>query len=331
MKTADYWHLAKQAVIQFWNHKGPRLGAALAFYTALSLSPLLIVLVAIAGLVYGEAAARGEIANQIRDMVGDEGARTVQTMLAEHRSTQKGLLMSIVGFVTLLVGATGVFAELQGALDTIWGVKGTATGIRGVIRDRLSAFLIVCGMVLLLLASLAISAVISAASGWLPAEQATSARLLQILNQVVSFSLAAVLFAIIFKVLPHARHAWSDVWTGAIITAVLFTVGKYLIGLYLGQAAPGSAYGAAGSFVILLVWIYYSSQIVLLGAEFTQVYAYRSGTGRTHNLRDENTPPTSPEEGSRSRSEEHDPSTNSSPVIGTPIAATPASGSHGRT
>jgi membrane protein len=285
MKAHDYWHLVKQSAAQFWNQKGPRLGAALAFYTALSLSPLLIVLVAIAGLVFGEAAARGEVANQIRDMVGDEGAQAVQAILAEHRSTEKGVLTTVVGFVTLLIGATAVFAELQSSLDTIWDVKATSSGIWGTLRDRLSAFLIVCGMVLLLLASLTISAILSGVSGWLPDDQAISARLLQLLNQVVSFVLASVLFAIIFKVLPHAWHAWSDVWVGALITAALFTLGKYLIGLYLAHAAPGSAYGAAGSFVVLLVWIYYSSQILLLGGEFTQVYANYCGTGRTRDLR----------------------------------------------
>lgn len=292
MKAAEYWDLAKQTFAEFWNDNGPRLGAAIAFYTALSLSPLLVVLVAVAGLIFGEAAARGEIANQIRDMVGDDGARAVQAMLAEHRSTQKSVLMTVVGVVTLLIGATGVFAALQGALDTIWGVQGTARGIWGAIRDRLTAFLIVCGMALLLLASLAISAVLSALGDWLPGDQATTARLFQFLNQVVSFALAAALFAIIFKVLPHARHAWSDVWIGALVTAGLFTIGKYLIGLYLGQAAPGSAYGAAGSFVVLLIWIYYSSQILLLGAEFTQVYAHRYGTGRSADLRSENAPRT---------------------------------------
>jgi membrane protein len=313
MKASDYWHLSKQTAFQFWDHKGPRLGAAIAFYTALSLSPLLIVLVAIAGLIYGDAAARGEIANQIRGMVGDQGAQAVQSILAEHRSTEKGVLMTVVGVATLLLGATGVFAELQGALDTIWNVKGTASGIWGTIRDRLSAFLIVCGMALLLVASLAVSAILSAMSGWLPGHQAVTTRLLQLGNQVVSLTVAAVFFAIIFKLLPHARHAWSDVWTGAILTAVLFTLGKFLIGLYLGQVAPGSAYGSAGSFVVLLVWIYYSSQILLLGAEFTHVYTNVHGSGRTRDLR--RSDPLGPHEGA----ENNEPP--QPPQIGTPIAS----------
>jgi membrane protein len=320
MKAADYWRLAKETAVQFWAHKGPRLGAAIAFYTALSLSPLLIVLVATTGLIFGEAAARGEIANQIRDTVGDQGAQAVQSILAEHRSTEKGVLMTALGFATLLLGATGVFAELQGAVDAIWDVKGTASGIWGTVRDRLSAFLIVCGMALILVASLAVSAILSAMSGWLPGEQAVAARLLQLANQVVSFAVAAAFFAIVFKVLPHARHAWSDVWTGAILTAILFTLGKFLIGLYLGQTAPGSAYGAAGSFIVLLVWIYYSSQILLLGAEFTHVYANVHGTGRTRDLRR-----------CDPAGAAHDEHPQPSPDIGTPVASVYGNRSLGRT
>jgi membrane protein len=325
MKAADYWHLTKETAVQFWNHKGPRLGAAIAFYTALSLSPLLIVLVAMAGLIFGEAAARGEVANQIRDMVGDQGARAVQSILAEHRSTEKGVLMTVLGFATLLFGATGVFGELQGALDTIWNVRRTESGIWGTVRDRLSAFLIVCGMALLLVASLVISAILSAMSGWLPGEQAVTARLLQLANQIVSFAVAAAFFAIIFKLLPHTRNAWSDVWTGAILTAILFTLGKFLIGLYLGQAALGSAYGAAGSFVVLLVWIYYSSQMLLLGAEFTQVYANTRGTGRTRNLHQYD-PSGSRDGGPHSQHQDH-----GSPAIGTPVASSCGNRSLGRT
>jgi len=323
MKTADYWHMTKETATQFWNHKGPRLGAAISFYAALSLSPLLIVLVAMAGVIFGDAAARGEVANQIRGMVGDQGAQAVQSILAEHRSTEKGVLMTVLGIATLLLGATGVFAELQGALDTIWEIKGTASGISRTVRDRLSAFLIVCGMALFLVASLAVSAILSAMSGWLPGEQAVTARLLQLGNQLISFAVAAAFFAIIFKVLPHARHAWSDVWTGAILTAVLFTLGKFLIELYLGKAAPGSAYGAAGSFVVLLVWIYYSSQILLFGAEFTQVYATLHGTGRTRDLRRCDPP--------ASRDPHDRVGVHAAPGIGTPVASIPTNRSIGRT
>lgn len=281
MKAADIWPLVKQTGKEFMIDKGPRLGAALAFYTALSLSPLLLVVIAIAGAVFGEQAARGEIAHQVQDMVGEENAATIQSMLANNRSERKSMLMTIVGILTLIVGASGVFGQLQEALDTVWGVKSEQVkgGIFGAIRDRLLSFSVVCGMAFLLLVSLVFGAILSALSGWLETQMPGNGWLLQLGNQALSFLLTTALFAIIFKVLPHTRPAWSDVWVGAAMTAGLFTLGKYLIGLYLGQAAPGSAYGAAGSFVVLLIWIYYSSQIMLFGAEFTQVYANTHGSG----------------------------------------------------
>jgi len=279
MKAHEVWHLAKATGVQFWKDKGPRLGAALAFYTALSLSPLLLVMLALAGAAFGEQAARGEIAQQIRDTAGEEGARAIQSILANHRGGQ-GVLMSVIGFVTLVVGASGVFAQLQDALDTIWEVKPDQVpgGIRGIIRDRLLAFSAVGAMAFLLVVSLVLGAIISAIGGWVEQHLGVGGWFLQACNQALSFLLTLALFAIIFKVLPHARPTWSDVWHGAVLTAVLFTLGKYLIGLYLGQAAPGSAYGAAGSFVVLLIWVYYSSQILLLGAEFTHVYARTRGS-----------------------------------------------------
>jgi len=274
------YQLVKETGTAFWRDKGPRLGAALAFYTALSLSPLLVVVVAIAGFVYGDAAARGELAHQIRDLVGDDGANVVQNMLAQQTRTG-GIVAAVVGVVTLVVGASGVFAQLQDALDTVWGVKDEdrPAGIWALVRDRLMSFSLVCGMAFLLLVSLVFSAVLSAVGGYVNSWVTDSAGWLHAANLVLSFALTTALFAMIFKVLPHARPAWSDVWTGAAITAALFTLGKVLIGLYLGRAAVGSAYGAAGSFVVLLVWIYYSTQILLFGAEFTQVYATRVGSG----------------------------------------------------
>jgi len=288
MKRTDVWPLLKDTAIQFWNHKGPRLGAALAFYIALSLSPLLLVVVAIAGAVYGDEAARGQLAHQIEDTVGTEGAKAIESMLASTRSQGKGTLMTIVGVATLLLGATGLFAQLQEALDTIWDVQPTQVrgGIWATIKDRFISFSVVCGLALLLLVSLVASAAITAVNTWMADRVDIGGWGLQVANQVLSFLLSAVLFAVIFKVLPHARPAWSDVWVGALLTAALFTLGKYLIGLYLAQAAPGSAYGAAGSFVVLLIWIYYSTQILLFGAEFTHVYANAHGTGRGKDLRE---------------------------------------------
>jgi len=290
MKFAAAWHLVKETGTQFSAHKGPRLGAALAYYTALSISPLLLVVLAIAGAVFGEQAARGEIAHQIEDTVGRQGAEAIQTMLANHKSQSTGVLMTIVGVVTLVVAATGVFAALQDALDTIWDAKpDPKAGIWMMVKDRLLSFSVVCVLAFLLLASLVFSAVVSALSGWLDTRLPVGA--VQLVNLALSFALTAALFAFVFKVLPHARPAWSDVGYGALVTALLFTVGKYLIGLYLGHAAPGSAYGAAGSFVVLLVWVYYSAQILLLGAEFTHVYALSHGTGRDRDLRESNTRP----------------------------------------
>jgi membrane protein len=287
MKLAHLWPLLKETTSQFLADKCPRLGAAIAFYTALSLSPTLLVVVAIAGSVYGEAAARGELAAQIQDTVGPEGAKAIETMLANTRNQGKSTLMTIVGVVTLLIGATGVFSQLQEALDTVWNVEPSQTGggIWGMVKSRLLSFTILCGLAFLLLVSLVLSAAVTAVNTWMAERVPIGGVGLQLGNQVVSLILTALLFATIFKVLPHARPSWSDVWVGAVLTAVLFTVGKYLIGLYLAQAAPGSAYGAAGSFVVLLIWIYYSTQILLFGAEFTQVYATRHGSGFNKDLR----------------------------------------------
>ena len=280
MKSADVWYLVTETVKEFFADNGPRLGAALAFYTALSLSPLLLVLISLAGVAFGEEAARGEIAAQIQDMIGEDGAKSVETMLASHKSAATGTLMTIVGIVTLVIGASGVFAQLQDALNTVWNVKPKeGGGILGMIRDRALAFSLVGGMAFLLLVSLVVAAVLSGIDEWLQAHLPGAAFWIKAGNQVLSFLLTAALFAMIFKVLPHARPTWRDVRTGALLTAVLFTLGKYLIGLYLGRAAVGSAYGAAGSFVLILVWIYYSTQILLLGAEFTRVYATRFGSG----------------------------------------------------
>src|SRR5262245_5038924 len=279
MKLADIWPVSKETGSEFLRDKGPRLGAALAFYTALSLSPLLLVVVAIAGAVYGDVAARGELAHQIKDTIGEEGARAIETMLANTNSQGKSTLMTIIGVITLVVGATGVFAQLQDALDTIWKVspEKSGGGIWGTIEDRLLSFSLVFGLAFLLIVSLVVSAVLTAVNTWMADRLPMPGWALQAINQLLTFALLAVLFAAIFKLLPHARPAWSDVWVGGLLTAALFTLGKYLIGLYLAQTAPGSAYGAAGSFVVLLIWIYYSSQILLLGAVFTRVFATTRG------------------------------------------------------
>src|SRR5947209_4240537 len=219
--------VVKKTGVQFWKHKGPRLGAALAFYTALSLSPLLLVVIAIAGAAFGEQAARGEIAHQMRDTVGEQGAEAIQAMLANHKSESKSILMTVVGIVTLILGASGVFAQLQDSLDTIWNVNPAQLpgGIRRMFRDRIAAFSLVCGLAFLVLASLVFSAVLSGLHHWFDEHLSVGGWTLQAANQVLSFLLTTLLFAFIFKVLPHAWPAWSDVMIGALVTAGLFTLG----------------------------------------------------------------------------------------------------------
>jgi membrane protein len=281
MKLRDAWHLLKDAGSKFISDKGPRLGAALAFYTVLSLSPLLLVSVAIAGFAFGEEAARGEIVHQMRDTVGQEGAVVVEQLVAKSAATTGKGLMAAVGFLVLFFGASGVFVELQAALNTIWQVPGKENkgGVWGMIRGRLLSFSLVCGMIFLLLASLVVSAVLSGMSdriaGWMPGMTI----LAEVLNFFVTLGILTLLFAMIYQWLPETDLAWSDVWVGAVTTAVLFSVGKFLIGLYLGTAAVGSAYGAAGALIVLLIWLYYSTQIVLFGAELTYLYAQRFGSG----------------------------------------------------
>jgi len=281
MTLREAGQLAKNAGLKFWGDQGPRLGAAMAFYTALSLSPLLLVVVAIAGLGFGQEAARGEIVHQIHDVVGNEAAVFIEQMIAKSSSVSDGIWAGIVALVTLLFGASGVFAELQSALNTIWKVPGkkSSGGFLTVVRERLLSFSLVCGTAFLLLVSLVISAILSGingkVAGWMPEWSV----LAQVLNFAINLALTTLLFAMIFKWLPETKLYWSDVWIGAAVTAVLFALGRFLIGLYLGRAAVGSAYGAAGAFVVLLVWVYYSTQILLLGAELTFVYATKYGHG----------------------------------------------------
>ncbi len=265
---------------QEWNEdKSPRLAAALAYYTAFSITPLLIVVIAIAGLVYGQDAVRGRLQYQIADIVGGEAAGAIQEMLANFNQPSSNIIATIIGIVTLLLGAAGLFGQLQDALNTIWEVAPKPNqGLLATLRQRFISFTMVLGVGFMLLVSLVISAAVSAVgsvvAGYLPGEEF----ILQIVNLVISFAVITLLFAAIYKVLPDVKISWRDVWMGAVVTALLFTLGKFLLGLYLGSSSVASGYGAAGSFVLLLLWIYYSAQILLFGAEFTQVYARRYGT-----------------------------------------------------
>jgi membrane protein len=263
-----------------WNaYRIPQLGAALAFYTALSIAPLLVISLAVGALAFGDEAARGEVASQMRSLVGEQGAEAIQQMIKSADRPVSGTAATVLGLLMLGFGASAVFSELQQSLNLIWEVEPKAgRGILGIIRDRFFSFVMVLGIAFLLLVSLVLSAVLASMGKFFSEFPATLSRLTEFLNVSVSFSVITILFAMIFKILPDAKIAWREVWLGAVLTALLFTAGKFFIGLYLGQSSMGSSYGVAGSFVVLLVWIYYSSQILYLGATLTKVVADESGT-----------------------------------------------------
>lgn len=279
MTARQVWLLFKEAYQEYAEDKVPRLGAALAFYTVLSLVPLLIIAIAIAGAVFGPEAAQGEIVRQFDDLVGRQGAELINSLINSVQPSVSGL--TVIGIVTLVIGALGVFSQLQDALDTIWEVTPKpGGGLRDLLENRLIAFAMVLGAGFLLLVSLVLSASLAFLDRYLMNVLPGWGVILRILNLGLSFLLPFGLFALMFRFLPDAKIAWHDVWLGAALTALLFVVGKFLIGVYLGNAPLTSIHGAAGSFVILLIWIYYSAQILFFGAEFTQVYMKHYGTGR---------------------------------------------------
>ncbi len=275
--------LLKQTFHEWSEDGASRLAAALAYYTTFSLAPLLILVIAIAGLIGGRQAAQNQTMTQVQDLLGPQGRQFVQGMIENASQPRTGITATIVGLVTLLFGALGVFTDLQSSLNTIWDVKpkpaqGLWDGVKRFIVDRLLSFAMVLGIGFLLLASLVISAVLSAVGGYIGNTWPLGNIWPQVINFGISFLVVMALFAMIFKFLPEVEIAWKDVWLGAAFTALLFTIGKLLIGLYLGKSRIGSVYGAAGSLAILLLWIYYSAQILFFGAEFTQVYANRYGS-----------------------------------------------------
>jgi len=279
MTLRDAWELTKETMTEWDQDKVSRLAAALAYYTAFSLAPLLVISIGLAGIVLGEEAAQGQIVTQLQDLIGIQGARLIEEMIAASRRPAESIPATVAGFAVLIFGATGVFGQLQDALDTIWEVQPRpGRGWRGIVRDRFLSFTMVLGCGFLLLVSLVMSAGLSAVgeylSGYLPLPEAV----LQVFNLVVSLAIVTLLFALIFKVVPDAKVAWRDVWIGAGITAVLFSLGKLAIGLYLGRSTVASTFGAAASLAILLIWIYFSAQILFIGAEFTHVYAKRFGS-----------------------------------------------------
>ena len=273
------WLLTRDAVLAWFSDFAPSMGAALAYYTIFSLAPMLVIVIAIAGFFFGQEAAQGEIVMQLRDIVGTTAASAIEGLLKSASEPGQGIIAATLGIVTLVIGATAVFAELQSALDRIWKIPpDNKGGIVGVLRKRLLSFGMVMGLGFMLLISLVLSAILAALGKWWSSMLGGWTIVLEALNVSVSFAVVTGLFAMIYKFMPRASIPWRDVWVGAIVTALLFTIGKFLIGLYLGKASIGSSFGAAGSLVVLLAWVYYSAQIFLFGAEFTRVFALRYGS-----------------------------------------------------
>ncbi len=267
--------MAKQTWQEWNDDEAPRLGAALAFYSVLSIGPLLLVSIWGAGLIFGEDNASRYILDEMRGMLGADGAKAIEDILLHTHNETGGLLTAIIGLATLIFSATGFFDQLQSTFNRIWNVPKQKSDLKDYIFKRLLSFSMVVGIGLLLLFSLIISAALTALTDMLG--DATPALLLQVVNLVLSFAITTLLFAVAFNVLPDIHIKWRDVWVGAALTALLFSIGKFLIGLYLGHSNIGTSYGTAGSMIILLVWIYYSAQIIFFGAEFTQVYTrYRN-------------------------------------------------------
>jgi membrane protein len=271
--------ILRRALAGWWNDNVPRLGASLAYYTLFSLAPILVVAIAIGGLIFGQEAVRGEIVGQIKGLLGREGAEAVQAMLEGAARPSTGIAATVAGVVTFFLGATGAFLELQTSLNTIWRVTPKTDGsfFQVLVVQRLISFGLVVAMGFLLVTSLLVSAALAAVHSYMGNAFPGVGVLWEALNVVVSLGVITVLFAMIYKVLPDVRLVWSDVWIGALVTAGLFTIGKLLIGMYLGTAGVASTYGAAGSVIVILVWVYYSAQIILLGAEFSREYVATFG------------------------------------------------------
>jgi len=280
MRFRTVLDLFKRAIQRFIAMDTLTMGAALAYYTVFSIAPLVLIAVSIAGMFFGEQAAEGELAAELESAAGPTVANAIQEMVKNAGNTGGSTAASVIGVVILLFGASGVFVQLQSSLNAIWKVEPRkTTGVWAFVSDRLHTFALVLGIGFLLLVSLVINTALSAMSKYIAPGQTLLA---QILNQVVSFGFITLLFALIFKVLPDRKIGWDDVWIGAAFTSLLFTVGKYLLGVYLARGSVTSAFGAAGSLVVILLWVYYASQLVLFGAQFTQVYTtYGEAAGQS--------------------------------------------------
>lgn len=284
MNLKIFWEILKETVREFGEDKASRLAAALAYYTIFSLAPLLVIVIGVAGLLVSTTQVQETIIQQVQSMAGADTAQTVNEMLTNFNRPGGGIITIVVGVVTLILGATGVFGQLQDALNTIWKVQPKANrGILGMLKDRFLSFTMVLGLGFLLLVSLVITTGLSAVGTFFGNLLPLGEWVWQIVNLIISVGVITLLFALIFQVLPDVDIAWKDVWIGALVTSILFNIGKFVLSYYLGTAAVTSGYGAAGSLIVILLWVYYSSQILFFGAEFTKVYARRFGSKITAN------------------------------------------------
>lgn len=279
-KPQSLWQFAKTVVTQWLEDQPFQLASSLSYYTLFSLAPLLIIAIAVAGLVFGREAAQNQVVETLRDLIGQDSAKAVQDMIENASNKPKtGVISTILGVLALLFGAGGVVGQLQTSINMIWGVAAkSGQGVWGIIRTRFLSFAMVLGIGFLLLVSLAITAFVAGLSQVMGSLLGGAKVIAHVSELVVSFGLVTVLFAMIYKFLPDVQIRWRDVWIGAALTSVLFTIGKFLIGLYLGTSGVTSIFGAAGSLITVLLWVFYSALIFFLGAEFTQVYATHYGS-----------------------------------------------------
>ncbi|MEO5802460.1 MAG: YihY/virulence factor BrkB family protein [Verrucomicrobiota bacterium] len=282
--------LLKETASEWMSDKAPRLGAALAYYTIFSIAPLIIIAITIAGLAFQDA--QQQVVAQVQSLVGEEGAKTVESMIKAAQKPAQSAIATFLGFATLIFGAAGVFIQLKDALNTIWDVEETsASGIWVFVKKYFLSFSMVVGIGFLLLVSLLLEAGLAIAGEFVKDRIPGMDVIMQTVAVVISFGAVTLLFAMLFKFLPDVKVAWHDVWIGAVLTAAMFVLGKIGLGVYLGKAATASAYGAAGSLVIILLWVYYSAQILFFGAEFTQVYAKYHGSHYTPEVHKKNLSP----------------------------------------
>jgi membrane protein len=279
---AQWWKVVKRAAAAWKDDYAPSMGAALSYYTVFSLAPTLLIVISVAGLIFGADAVRGEIFGQLRGLMGVDAAKAVENLLISVNKPAKGIAATVFGIAAMALGATTVFGELQDALDRIWRAPARkAVGLWGLLRGRFLSFGMILGIAFLLMVSLVVGAAVAALGKWWNGAFGSWEVLAQVINVLLGFVVTTLGFAMIYKLMPRVKVRWHDVWLGAAVTALLFTIGRFLIGLYIGKSGIASGFGAAGSLVIIFVWVYYSAQIFLMGAEFTWIYARTFGSMRS--------------------------------------------------